>query len=96
MIFRDLCLYEIKVEYTHTIAHRTGQDGDYVGETKKPGTRKIFRLVANRFYEDHRHPEGAEHGVMIEAWIASVFRFQEEQDFKILSVTKHDVSFLLS
>lgn len=94
-MFRDLCLYEIDVEYTHTIVHREGQDGDYVGETKKPSTRKTLRLIANRFYEDHRE-NGAEHGVMIEAWVASEFRFQKEQDFRILAVRKHGVSFLLS
>lgn len=93
-MFRDLYLYEIEVEYTHTTILREGRDGDYVGEEKTPKAKKTLRLITDRFYNDHRR-EDSEYGIMIEAWIANTFRFQEEQDFQILSVTSHSVNFLI-
>lgn len=90
-MFRDHCLYEIEVEFTHTIVFREGQDMDYAGEKKRPDTKITLRLIADRFYQDHKtNDEG--HGVMLEAWVASHFRFQKEQDFKILSVETHNIS----
>ena len=91
---RNQCIYEIKVRYTKTVVHYD-QCQERTGEHKEIGTTSRLWLIADKFYGDHtlkgKHP----HGVMIEAWVTSYFRFQKEQDFEILWVKRHDISGIL-